>query len=294
MSLCATFSSMAKSLRIAMLVPVSAPKAGSIGTNVLAFGGGLAHAHDASRRGRGALLRGGGRRRGSVRRRASSRSASPCRARASRRPRARGGSGSGRPPGSDRTRSFDECVPIRQRSPSKTSAREAIAPRSRSIARVSRGMAIVSMSCRRCGLDCSRRLAIVGGSSVVSGKNERPVRGVPAADGCGVGGDRSTCLASPARATASGASLGSPTGVASRGAEGGGVAGDWTSQTRIGDHTSVRSAVRSFRGGPSFLRRVGASPTRIRCRDSRGERALGGGARGPRGGAAPRRASRRR
>ncbi|MGO9707589.1 MAG: hypothetical protein ACLQBL_01920 [Polyangiaceae bacterium] len=32
-------------------------------------------------------------------------------------------------------------------------------------------------------------MAIVGGSSVVSGKKERPVRGVPAADGCGVGGD---------------------------------------------------------------------------------------------------------
>ena len=184
---------------------------------------------------------------------------------------------------------------MRQRSPSKTSARDADRA---ALALDREGEPRDGDRVDQLPDGVDRLLAALGhrGGLVGSSRGRRsvPCEGCLPRTDAGSGGTRSTCLASPARATASGASLGSPTGVASRGAEGGGVAGDWTSQTRIGDHTSVRSAVRSFRGGPSFLRRVGASPTRIRCRDSRGERALGGGARGPRGGAAPRRASRRR
>src|SRR5207253_8932092 len=102
---------------------------------------------------------------------------------------------------------------MRQRSPSKTTLRDANVPRSRSMVSVNRGMAIVSMSWRTVWTDCSLRFAIVGGpSGADGGKKGEPGReteaGVGGPDGVmgipGVGGpdDAGGCVAgdSPGRA----------------------------------------------------------------------------------------------
>ena len=87
--------------------------------------------------------------------------------------------------GSARTRSFEECVPMRQRSPSKSTVRDAGWPPSRATVSERRGMETVSTSWRTVATLVPSRLSRVGGPS--GGKNEGGLVTVPGSGGVGSG-----------------------------------------------------------------------------------------------------------